>query len=287
MKKILKKVFCFFSDSISFLSFILEVIYNGNFISRLPKSSIKTAVVLANGPSLKKELPRLTKAKEFKNVDYFVLNYFANEDVFFQIKPKHYCFADPMFFQYSHRQEEVKSLFKLLEEKIDWGINIYIPSNLCKKFKDFSGFTNPNMKIVRINSTEFRGYEKFRNFFYKKGLSIPFIGSVVNLAIFVAINKRFKYINVYGVDHTFFDCIEVNNQNQLCIKQTHFYSDKDAKSIPILRVDNGENLKISDHLFSVTKVFESHDYLYKYSKYLNIKITNYTKKSLIDSYDRA
>jgi len=93
MKRILKEVFNFLKESLNFFHFILEVVYNGNFNSKLKKSTVKTAVVLANGPSLKKELPKLTHADEFKNVDFIVLNYFANEAIFFQIKPKHYCFA--------------------------------------------------------------------------------------------------------------------------------------------------------------------------------------------------
>ena len=68
MKRILKEVFNFLKESLNFFHFILEVVYNGNFNSKLKKSTVKTAVVLANGPSLKKELPKLTHADEFKKI---------------------------------------------------------------------------------------------------------------------------------------------------------------------------------------------------------------------------
>jgi hypothetical protein len=286
MKRILKEVFNFLKESLNFFHFILEVVYNGNFNSKLKKSTVKTAVVLANGPSLKKELPKLTHADEFKNVDFIVLNYFANEAIFFQIKPKHYCFADPMFFQESHRSDEVKKLFLLLQGKIDWEIFFYVPSNRYHSFIKFAGFKNNHIKIVKINSTSYSGYERFRNYFYKAGLAMPMAGTVANLAIFVALNKSYKKINLYGVDHTFFDSLCVNERNQLCNKQKHFYSVNSSELKPVLRIDSQKPYKISDYLDSIMIMFRSHDYLYKYSSYLKVKILNCTENSMIDSYNR-
>jgi hypothetical protein len=286
MKIILKRVFNFLEESLYFIYFILKVVYNGNFNSKLKKSTVKTAVVIANGPSLKKELPKLTHADEFKNVDFIVLNFFANQEVFFKIKPKHYCFADPMFFQATHRRDEVKKMFLLLEDKIDWEMFFYVPSNRYNSFIKFAGFKNNHIKIVKINSTSYSGYDRFRNYFYKAGLAMPMAGTVANLAIFVALNRGYKKINLYGVDHTFFDSLCVNEKNQLCNKQLHFYGDVSPELKPVLRIDNGKSYKISDYLESIMIMFRSHDYLYKYSSYLKVKILNCTKNSMIDSYER-
>lgn len=45
--------------------------------------------MLANGPSMKNVLPRLT-TDEFKNTDFIVLNFFGSMDIFTQIRPKHF-----------------------------------------------------------------------------------------------------------------------------------------------------------------------------------------------------
>lgn len=288
IKKILKPILKFIKDSFYFISFLSRVVYNGNYRNNLKKSTIKTAVVLANGPSLKKEIPKLNIAEEFNGVDFIVLNYFANQQVFFQIKPKHYCFADPMFFENTHRQQEAKSIFSILQNKVDWDMNIYVPSNRFKNFKIFSGVNNKYITIVKMNTTPYGGYKSFRNFFYKKGLAMPIPGTVANLAIFVALNSGFKEIRLYGVDHTFFDSLCVNEKNQLCNKESHFYGNKTkTEPIPIIRTDNSEVFKMSEYLTAIGQMFKSHDLLVHYAKYLNVEIINYTKISLIDSYKRA
>ena len=55
--------------------------------------------VLANGLSLKGVISQLSDRGRFAGCDYFVMKLFALESQFLKIKPKHYCFADPMFYQ--------------------------------------------------------------------------------------------------------------------------------------------------------------------------------------------
>jgi hypothetical protein len=285
-KKALIYISSFFVKGINFFIFLLEVIYKGNFFSKLDKATKTTAVILANGPSLKKELSKLNSADEFKSVDFFVLNYFANQDIFFQIKPKHYSFVDPMFFVETHRIGEVQKLFSVLEQKVNWNLSVYVPASRYKSFISHSKITNKHINIIKVNNTIYQGFDRYRNYFYKLGLAMPEPGTVANLAIFVALNKKYKKIKLYGVDHTFFDSLYVNKNNQLCNRQLHFYRENSVELKPILRIDNGETYKISGYLESVRIMFQSHDYLNEYSNYLAIEILNCTKNSMIDSYDR-
>lgn len=283
----IKQVFKFIKDTVNWFLFLIRVLVNGNLRNPLKRNCQgKTIAVLANGPSLKDVLHKLEGDVEFKNVDFIVLNFFAFEDIFFKIKPKHYCFADPMFFQQNHKKDLVQNLFHIMENRIDWDINIYIPSTRFIDFLKYSNLKNKHLSTIKINATEYSGYESFRHFFYKKGLAIPRIATVANLAIFVALNKGYSFIHLYGVDHTFFDSLCINKDNILCNKDMHFYDINNVDLKPILRNDNDIPWKISEYLEAISHMFISHDLLAGYAQYLNLEVLNYTKCSMIDSYDR-
>ena len=89
------------------------------------------------------------------------------------------------------------------------------------------------------------------------------------------------------MEHTFFDSLCVNDENELCTKELHFYSGGDESVLkPIKRNDNDEIFKVADYLEAIMNMFKSHDLLAEYSKYLNSEILNCTKPSMIDSYER-
>ena len=115
---------------------------------------------------------------------------------------------------------------------------------------------------------------------------MPSLYTVANLAIFVGINGGYKHLRLYGVDHTYFDSLCVNEDNQVCTKIAHFYNDKEEELRPLRRSLDGKVYTMSEYLKMVMEVFRSHDILYKYSKYMKVQILNCTKGSMIDSYER-
>jgi hypothetical protein len=286
MKRIVKCILNFCMDSWNFIIFVALLLMRGAYKNKLYNKYKGTVAVLANGPSLKDELPRLHTDKEFENVDFIVLNFFAFEETFFQIKPKHYCLADPMFFQDSNRSEDVKKLFKILETQIDWDLNIYIPSGRYNNFIKFSKLKNKHLSIVKTNEFIYSGFEKLRHVFYRKGLSMPRIQTVANLAIFIGLNSGYSNLRLYGVDHTFVGNLEINDKNQLCSSDTHFYDSGISILKPLIRNDNDQGWQISDYLEAIAYMFKSHDQLSQYAQYLKINIVNCTSCSMIDSYVR-
>lgn len=281
-KVMILKIEDFIKDGISFFFYLLRLIKYRGFRNKLVKDKQGRVAVLANGPSLKEVIPRLT-GDEFKDVDFIVLNFFAFDDVFFQIHPQHYCFADPMFFKANHRIEEVRRLFSVLE-KVDWDMTLYIPASLYKTFLLFSGLKNRNITITKVNCIDYNGFGCFRNFLYKKNLSIPHVQTVAILAIYVGLCKGYSKIELYGVDHTFFDSLTVNENNELCNRDSHFYGSANLK--PILRSDNNEIWIISDYIENIMYIFRGHDLLASFAAYSKVKIINCTKGSMIDSYER-
>lgn len=281
MKKILKKIFKFIKDLFDFLDFLLLLIYHRLFSNPIKEKYSGEVSVLANGPSLKEVIPKLS-TEAFQHSDFVVMNFFAFEEVFYEIKPKYYCLADPMFIEDTPKKDQVMLLFKILQEKVDWELNIYLPNKgFYKNFLKYSSLSNSYLKYICLSGVEYKGFEKYRNFFYKKGLSTPKIQTVANMAIYVALNMGYSPIMLYGVEHTFLNSLCVNDKNQLCMKEVHFYDQNVVELKPM-----AENWQMAVYLRSISNMFASHDLLEQYARYLGVKIINCTKGSMIDSYER-
>lgn len=285
MKKIIKRCFYAGKDSVKFVQFLMEIFFRGKLRNPFNRKYSGKVAVLANGPSLKDVLPKL-QSENFSDTDFIVMNFFGLGEMFIRIKPEHYCLADPMFFHSSYKEKEVKNLFSILNEKVDWEMNIYIPKVLMNDFKSFSSLSNSYIRLIPLNFINYKGFECFRYFFYKHGLSMPTAQTVANMAIYVGINSGYHQIDLYGVDHTFFDGMCVDENNRLCNKETHFYDSGEVILKPILNTGNSQVWKIGDYVTAIGKMFISHDLLESYARYRNVHIVNCTKCSLIDSYDR-
>lgn len=287
MKTLVKSVLNFLKQTVSFIGFLLRLLYHKGFSNPFKTRYEGTVAVLANGPSLKDVISRVQTDAEFQGVDFIVLNYFAFEDVFFSIKPKHYCLADPMFFRDSFRKQDAQRLFSILQERVNWAMNIYIPRVALKDFQSFSRLTNSHIQIIPLNTDEYAGYESLRFTFYQKGLSMPRPQTVANMAIYVGINSGYSQVNLYGVEHTFLDSLCVNDDNQLCNRDKHFYDKGEVQLKPIIKTDSLDEVwKIGDYLMAIAWMFKSHDMLSAYAKYKGVQVLNCTKGSMIDSYKR-
>lgn len=118
---------------------------------------------------------------------------------------------------------------------------------------------------------------------FKKNLAIPGVITVAQLGIYAAINNGFEEINLYGVEHNIICSLFVNDKNQLCSKEEHFYNSS-ATLKPML--SDGKPYKIAKYLLETGALFHIHDLLRNYADSLNVKIINCTPMSMIDSYDR-
>lgn len=243
-------------------------------------------VILANGPSLKDVLPNIGIDEVFKNSNFTVMNFFALSQYFQRIKPRYYCLSDSMFIRKDGNSDKVKKLFYHLQNNVNWDMYLYVPRRFEKKdFLRYSCLSNPYIHIVCINDITYQSFECFRIWLLKKNLILPYINSVVQLGIYAALNNGFDEVRIYGVEHNMICSLLVNDENQLCYKNEHFY-DTAIKIEPIKGEDN--NLyKIADYLMVQAVLFQSHDQLSKYAKSLGVKVINCTPFSMIDSYERS
>lgn len=238
-----------------------------------------TAYVLANGPSLKQEIHNLLKEESFMNSPKFVLNFFANTEEFNILKPDYYCLADKGFF-IDYSSERYKLSIESINKKTQWKMKLFVPYRyfqyIIKKIE------NKNIEIVPLSNLQYEGFESKRYEHYKKGYAVPCYVNVTIMIEYILLNMGCKDIRLYGVDHTFFNNMAVNDNNHVCIIDKHFYGDE---YIELKRFD-GSYFTISEWLMDKYLTFKEHENMRGYADYLGARIVNCTKGSLIDAYVR-
>ena len=282
-------------DTSDFLIYLVDIFQNflykmmGAGMESFPYKKIvdekRTLSVLANGPSLSDVIKDIINYNVKSDCDYMVMNFFANENVFFKIKPKYYCLADPMFFCKDSRYDKVKKLFRIMNDKVDWDLCLFVCSGK-KHFMRFSQLTNPHIQVKAIYPIQYNKSNPFAFFLFKKGIALPRIGTVANFCIFLGINMGYKHINLFGVDMTFFDGICINPNNELCTINKHFY-DNGYTLKPYIDPSTNKAMRLYKYIDMVNDMFKSHEILATYARSLNTIITNYSEKSMLDCYKRG
>lgn len=280
IKQIVKSIYRIVVETFSFIKFLLLLLLNRSFRNPIKPSHEGTVCLLANGPSLKSVLDRITVDDEFKNVDFIVMNYISQDERFWQIRPKHYCLADPIFFQESFRTQESLDMFAAWD-KIDWDMNVYIPKVSKEQFAKFANIHNPYIHVIGVNCVEYYGYECLRNYFYKKGLAMPPSQTVAIMTVYVSIKLGYSLVRLYGVDHSYTPTLVVNEKNQLCRRYEHFYQNDENELRPIVPAYD-----MVSFFSQLVNVFGGHKKLASFAEYMHVKIQNCTKGSYLDTYDR-
>lgn len=248
----------------------------------------KRLAILGNGPSLKDQLPRLIKQKEWEEADMMAVNFFALSEEFALIKPKYYVFSDPMFFREAGRSERIDNLYKALA-KVDWQMTLYVQFYNPEKF-DYAAAVgnNPNIRIVKFHSTVFHGFRSVEFWCYRHGLGSGNWGTVVQNGILNAIQIGYRTIELYGVDHTLLDGLTVDDHNRLCRIASHYYDSTPAEAKPIYY--NATNpprpYTMAEYLAETAELFRGHEVLRDFAAEQGVRIINRTAGSLIDAYER-
>lgn len=261
----------------------------GNPFKPYIKKQNKVAVILANGPSLRIFLDNLQEStKLYDKPDYFVVNDFVNDSSFLKLKPRHYVLSDPLFFWDTIYKERGHKVMNGLAEKVDWQMFLYIPCIYLKSDYLIPVRQNKNITIIGFHSIHYAGLECLRHYYYKKGWGNGEFGSVVLNAIYAALILGYKDIQLYGVDHTFFKDLFVDQNNVFCHKEEHFYS-KEVELKPFLcHYFKGEtrNYTVSYFLKEKASIFEGHEVMNNFARSVGARILNCTETSMIDAYER-
>ena len=249
-----------------------------------PKPS---AVILGNGPSLAEDLPRLIERREHLTKDVMAVNFFALDERFEAVRPAYYVLSDPMFFRDSAYRDRVAELYRALDEKVTWPMNLYVQYYNPERFDYRAALPNPNIRIIRFHTQLYRGFRSVEFWLFRRGLGSANFGTVVQVCEYVALLLGYKTLELYGVDHTLLDGLCVDDENRLCRADGHYYDDAPAVPKPIFQKVPRRPYTMSVYLAEVAELFRGHEVLRDYARSLGARIINRTKGSMIDAYERG
>lgn len=269
---------------------LAKVVIQSKFRSPIPPKSKQNCIILANGPSLKDSLQENPSVFSKEKYDLFCVNYFANSDFYQKLQPNYYVMIAPEYWvdefeDISTIIEKRTELFRNIEAKTDWELDLFIPweAKKSKTWKDL--FKNkPNIHIHYFNRTPIEGCRSINHFLFRCHLGMPRPHNVLIPSLFIGINMEYQNIYLIGADHSWIPLIFVTSQNDVLFTNQHFYEEKKLKPHP-MRKATGKR-KLHEVLDKFMLTFKGYFILKSYAKTKKVKIWNATPSSFIDAFDR-
>lgn len=249
-----------------------------------PKPSV---LILGNGPSLAEDLPRLIERGEHTAKDVMAVNYFALDERFTMVRPAYYVLSDPMFFRDSVYRDRVAELYRVLNERVTWPMNLYVQYYNPERFDYRAALPNANIRIVKFHTQVYSGFRSVEFWLFRRGLGSANFGTVVQVCEYIALLLGYKRLELCGVDHTLLDGLSVDGENRLCRADGHYYDDAPAAPKPIFQKVPRRPYTMAVYLAEVAELFRGHEVLRDYARSLGARIVNRTKGSMIDAYERG
>ena len=215
------------------------------------------------------------------------VNFFALDERFETVRPAYYVLSDPMFFRGSACRDRVAELYRVLDEKVTWPMNLYVQYYNPERFDYRAALPNPNIRIVRFHTQLYRGFRGVEFWLFRRGLGSANFGTVVQVCEYVALLLGYKTLELYGVDHTLLDGLCVDEENRLCRADGHYYDAAPATPKPIFQKVPHRPYTMSVYLAEVAELFRGHEVLSDYAASLGARIINRTRGSMIDAYERG
>ncbi len=263
---------------------ILKIIVSSRKTPDFPPLQSDTCIILGNGPSLKTSFQKYPG--HFKRFPLICVNSFCLAPEYSELKPAYCIVLDPGLWKADN--DFVKSVVDALLIKTTWPINLIIPraaysSSFLKKLSQ-----NPHIHVHLINYVVYKGYAGIGHFFYRRNLAMPQCLNVLVASLFSAINLGYKKIEFFGADHNWHDQLAVREDNVVCVRQVHFYENKEEVSyLPFYKTMLVKETFRMDEIFhSWAKVFHGYNLIRDYAKSRNVEITNASEVSFIDAFQR-
>ena len=269
---------------------LLKVMVRGRYATRLPARQLPVCSVLGNGPSLNQSL---TEQFDFiRQTEMVCVNNFAHADIFTRLQPQNYVISDPNYFLFSEQttdRDDIRQTLAIFLNRVDWPMTLYVPhfardSYLLRTIEQ----GNSKISVVYFNYTVVRGFQWLVYWLYEKGLGMPQAQTVIIAALTLMINRQFDRIYLFGADTSWHEEIRLNDQNQLLIKQIHFYDKpKDITHQPVYSdAQRQRTFSMASQFLSLHKVFRGYEVLRDYADHRSVKILNASAKSYIDAFER-
>lgn len=233
--------------------------------------------IIGNGPSL-----IIDKViDKDPNIEYCMVNHACKTKEFQTIKPNIYIVADPGFILNTYL-DVVRESWKELK-KVNWNMEIYVPFYLLDKALE--NLKGSKLKVYGYHSAPLKIWNKVSFAFYDLNIAIPGAGNVMVPSIYIGILKGFSTIRLYGSDHSWTEQLRVNEKNQVCIKDVHYYDNGLVKLKP-WNDETGKPFSMKIILKKFSEVFEQYEILEQYARSRNVSIINMCPESFIDSFEK-
>ncbi len=267
---------------------IYSLIRNYQRGSHLAQRGSRYSIILGNGPSLREDISDLISLKMSHGIDFWCVNFFAETELYEQIKPEFYVLADPSFWTPTvslEIKEQRNNFVETLKKKTTWKTTVYLP--LGAKNSGLPERLITSMIDVKFfNTTTFNSTSLELNFWiYKHLLAMPQCQNVLIGALYLAIVSKYDCIYLFGVDHSWINNIQVAKDNTVFVGRAHFYDE--GYSQPIRGQGVGKAWSLSRILNIYSIIFRQYEILEKLAKKLGVKVINGCSCSLIDAFERA
>ena len=267
---------------------ILKICLLSRFFVTSRKSALhKKCIILGNGPSLHESIGSADNLNEY---DLFAVNYFAQSDLFTQVKPRFYVILAPEIWQESPMQKVKKerdALFSIIKN-VNWEMYFYIP--FFAKKSDFWKplfCEHPCIKIIYFNATPVEGLRTINYYLYKRNLGMPRPHNVLTPCLMFAIAQKYEEVYLFGADHSWLKDIWVSDANEVLLTQKHFYDMATAKPLPMQNYKENKTRSLHEILHKFMLAFASYFEINAYAKSQNVRIINATPQSYIDAFERG
>jgi len=234
-------------------------------------------LVLGNGPSLRGLLDG--GLAETPGLDMMAVNFMANTEEYFALRPRYYVMADPHFFT-SLTDRNVSKLLDNLRTRVDWPVTLFVPMSVRKSV----AIGNPNISIVGYNCVGIEGPQAFCHTFFGWRRGMPRPRNVLIPSLMIGLWMGYKTIYVAGADHSWMRTLEVNEVNEVVSVQPHFYSEDEHEKSRVTSVYKGVRLHEVIHSFYVA--FKAYFEINDYARGIGAQIYNITPGSFIDAFER-
>lgn len=277
MKKFIKKCAnCLYDLVFTTIDLVVIVLRSGVRDYRKYDEQSKPVRILANGPSL----PDRFDAEE---TEYCMLNDSPKTEMFWNLKPSYYIVCDPLYFSQKLRDSEAK-VYERLKDGLNWNLTVFVPYGYKKRAIQLFDGLNVNIIPFRGGVLKDIHSKNIKTYLYKRGLALPRVQNVMVGAIGCLIGVGFKEIELYGADHSWLSALVVNDDNVVCLSDSHYY-EKNAKATPWYKV-TGEPYKLHECLRDMANTFASYWDIKQYAESMKVSVVNKSKGSFIDAFKK-
>lgn len=206
-------------------AFIRNAAYTSS-VSSLSKSTSNHIFILANGPSLKKDIQRYASLLNEHNT--LMMNHSITKPIHHAIQPKYHILMDSVYFigdtynvasqaYYQKVEQEVKEILSVLEY-ISYPFALLVPIDI----------KNHHINIQTFGIAKFKGFDFIAHFLFQKALALPSYCNVLIPSIICCIAMGCKYIYLLDCDHNWFKNYFVDTNNTLFNDYKCFYNEDET-----------------------------------------------------------